>query len=192
LDHIPLGVDRVDSPASHCAHVSAARRGTPYWAAEGDITCPLARFNLGLDPPDDAVLDRLVDQLLAWEFTDDRAAARFFLSGLLPLPHGDPILVYGPPAALPREPDVTIHVVGPEEAMKRILERARSRGVRALGDMGGLGAVCGECTAFPLHSGRSCVSVGCPGSRRALALAPTELLLAEPRTHQHELTLDVA
>jgi len=191
LDHIPLGIDRVSAAGSHCAHVAAGRRDQCLWASASDITCPLGRFNLGLDPQDDPVVETLIATLLEWGYAADPTAARYFISGLVPIPYGDPILVYGPPDRLPHEPDITLRIVTPEAAMRWIIESAGSSGVRAVGDMSGLGAVCGECTAFPLQSGRVCVSVGCPGSRRELALDPTELLLAIPRAQEHVLPLDV-
>jgi uncharacterized protein (DUF169 family) len=191
LDHIPLGVDRVAAPGSHCAHVATARAGHARWASGDDITCPLARFNLGLDPPDAATIERLCATLIEWDYAEDSAVARLFVSGLVPLPHGDPILVYGPRDRLPREPDVTIHILSPEGAMHHLIDQARRSGVRALGDISGLGAVCGECTAFPLHSARACVSVGCLGSRGTLSLEPCHLLLAVPAALQQDLALDV-
>lgn len=191
LDHIPLGIDRVPAPGRHCAHAALARRGACVWASPRDLSCPLARFNLGIEAPTDAVQDALAETLFEWGYAPDVTAARLFVAGLTPLPQGNRIIVYGPVEALPRDPDVTLHVVTPRLAMERIIRRLTEGALRATGDMSGAGAFCGECTAFPLQSGRIALSVGCPGSRRELMLDEAELMFAVPRAVATEIPLDV-
>ncbi|UCF10290.1 MAG: DUF169 domain-containing protein [Candidatus Bipolaricaulota bacterium] len=191
LDHIPLGVDRVDAPGRHCTHAATAQAGACVWASDQDISCPLARFVLGLDPASPEVIDALAAEIVDWGFAADEHLARQFVGGLWTIPHGEKILVYGPPDRLPDEPDVTIEILTPHEAMRALVSNTHRAGLRALGDMSGVGALCAECTAYPLHSERVAISVGCPGSRRELALDPDKLLMATPRVHSERLTLDV-
>ena len=51
------------------------------------------------------------------------------------------------------------------------------------GPISGVGAMCGECTAYPIHTGKPNVSLGCTGSRPAVKLKHDELFFALPNRY---------
>ena len=78
------------------------------------------------------------------------------------------------------EPDVVIEVASPDRVFHRLLKNTRTSGKRASANMSGVGAVCGECTALPMISGKTNISVGCGGSRRRAFPGECDMLLALP------------
>jgi len=180
LDRPPRGVDRAAAPSKHCALVGQARQGKTLWAGPDDINCPLARFALGIDAPDVRPLDALAATLLEWKAAKDRDAALAFLSRLPRLPFQERVFVYAPLSAATAEVDLVVRIVQPEEAMRRLRTLSVATGERAEGRSTGVGALCSECTAFPLVSGTSAISPGCPGSRREAFLQPDQMFLALP------------
>jgi uncharacterized protein (DUF169 family) len=180
LDRPPSGVDRAAAPSKHCTLVGQARQGKTLWAGRDDINCPLARFALGIDAPDVRTLDALAATLLEWKAAKDRDAALAFLSRLPRLPFQERVFVYAPLRAATTEVDLVVRIVQPEEAMRRLRALSATTGERAEGRSAGIGALCSECTAFPLVSGTSAISPGCPGSRREAFLQADQMFLALP------------
>jgi len=180
LDHLPLGVDHVAAPGSHCAFVGQAREGQAVWAAGQDITCSLARFNLGIDPPNEETIAPLVEILLRWDGAKDEETARRFISELRPLPFGKRAFVYASLPRMPFPPDLVIRILPAEAAMLTVRGISRLTGRRSEGRIGGVGALCSECTAIPLLCEHAAVSLGCPGSRREVSLEKDELFLSTP------------
>jgi len=180
LDRPPSGVDRAAAPSKHCALVGQARQGKTLWADRDDINCPLARFALGIDAPDARALDALSATLLEWKAAKDRDAALAFLSRLARLPFQERVFVYAPLRATAAEVDLVVRIVQPEEAMRRLRALSATTGERAEGRSAGIGALCSECTAFPLVSGTGAISPGCPGSRREAFLQADQMFLALP------------
>jgi uncharacterized protein (DUF169 family) len=180
LDRPPSGVDRAAAPSKHCALVGQARQGKTLWAGRDDINCPLARFALGIDASDVCTLDALAATLLEWKAAKDRDAALAFLSRLARLPFQERVFVYAPLRAAAVEVDLVVRIVRPEEAMRRLRTLSAATGERAEGRSAGIGALCSECTAFPLVSGTGTISPGCPGSRREAFLEPDQMFLALP------------
>jgi uncharacterized protein (DUF169 family) len=180
LDRPPRGVDRAAEPSKHCALVGQARHGKTVWAGRDDINCPLARFALGIDASDACTLDALAATLLGWKAAKDRDAALAFLSRLARLPFQARVFVYSPLRAVTAEVDLVVRIVQPEEAMRRLRALSATTGERAEGRSAGIGALCSECTAFPLVSGTGAISPGCPGSRREAFLQADQMFLALP------------
>jgi uncharacterized protein (DUF169 family) len=180
LDHLPLGIAHADAAGRHCAFVGQARQGKTIWAAGEDVTCPLGRFNLGLDPADAATLEAVAAKLVEWKTVGDLETGRRVLAGFEPLPFGERVFVYAPLNGGSLPPDVVVRFLRPDEAVLRLRAVVAATGERAEGRSGGTGAMCGECTAFPLMTGRAAVSPGCPGSRREAFAATDELFLALP------------
>jgi len=180
LDHLPLGVDHVQASGRHCTFAGLARQGRAVWASGDDITCPLARFNLGLDAPDAETMARISAALVEWKAARDLDTAARLLSSFPRLPFGERVFVYAPLDAAPVYPDLVLRVVRPSDAVQWLRALGAATAERAEGRSGGVGALCGECTAFPLVTGRAAVSLGCPGCRREAFLAPDEILLALP------------
>jgi uncharacterized protein (DUF169 family) len=180
LDHLPLGVDHVTEPGQHCTFFGRAREGHAMWAAGDDITCPLARFNLGIDPPNEETIAHLAETIVSWGAAKDGVTARRFIAGLLPLPFGRRIFVYAPLETMPFPPNLVVRVLSAAEGMREIHSVTALTGRRTEGQMAGVGGLCGECTAFLLHCEHTAVSLGCSGSRREAALDEGELFFAVP------------
>jgi uncharacterized protein (DUF169 family) len=180
LDHLPLGVDHVDTSGRHCTFVGEARRGKIIWAEGEDITCPLARFNLGIDTPDEGTIDALARTIVSWGEATNIETAQRYIASLSPLPFGKRVFVYFPLSKMPFPPDLALFILHPNEAMEKLLTITQATGERCEGRVSGLGALCGECTALPLLSERAVLSPGCSGSRREAFLASDELFLSIP------------
>jgi uncharacterized protein (DUF169 family) len=180
LDRPPVAIARAAAPSKHCTLVGQARQGQTLWADRDDINCPLARFALGIDAPDARTLDALAATFLEWKAAKDRDAAFAFLSRLSRLPFQERIFVYSPLRVATAEVDLVVRIVQPDEAMRRLRALFVATGERAEGRSAGIGALCSECTAFPLVSGTGAISPGCPGSRREAFLDADQMFLALP------------
>ena len=180
LAHLPLGVDHVEAPGRHCTFVGLARQGELVWAAGQEITCPLARFNLGLDPPNQETIDKLADTIVEWECAKNAGIARSFVETLSLLPFGQRVFVYGPLSRMPFPPDLVLLILNPQQSMEHLLALTTATGELSESPVGGVGALCGECTAVPLLTERAVVSPGCPGSRREAFLTEEQLFLSVP------------
>jgi uncharacterized protein (DUF169 family) len=77
---------------------------------------------------------------------------------------------------------VIIKVGTADEIMSIIQRFSALTGMRVSASLSGIGAACGECTAYPLVTGRENVSLGCYGSRPGVGLKEGELLLAFPNS----------
>ena len=180
LDHLPLGVEHVAEPGSHCRFVGYARRGEAIWATGDDFNCPVARFNLGIDPPNEETITPLVEAFLHWGSAKDEETARRFISELQPLPFGKRAFVYAPLFRMPFPPDLVVRVLPAEAAMLAVRGISRFTGRRSVGYVSGIGALCSEGTAVPLLCEHAAISLGCLGSRREVALNQDELFLSTP------------
>ena len=123
---------------------------------------------------------RISAALVEWKAAKDLDTAARLLSSFPRLPFGERVFVYAPLDAAPVYPDLVLRVVRPADAVQWLRALGAATAERAEGRSGGVGALCGECTAFPLVTGRAAVSPGCPGSRREAFLAPDEILLSLP------------
>ncbi len=179
VDRVPEGVARTPAPANHCTLVGRARHGDAVWACAEDIRCPIARYILGCDSSQEAI------NAAAASFVDSRLAAtadaaRRFVEGFRPLEPRPRVFVYFPACAAPVPADVVVFFLRPDEAMRRLRALVTATGERAEVRTAGAAAMCGDCTASPLLSGRAVLSPGCPGCRREVPLAADEMLFALP------------
>jgi len=180
LDQIPQGIERVASPGRHCTFIGRARKGEILWARGEDFTCPLARFNLGIDPPDESTMEKLAATLIGWGDVRDLETAHRFIAGLSPLPVSRRTFIYAPLDRMPVPPDLVLLILAPQEVFRHVLSITASTGERSGGHVSGIGALCGECTTLPLQTKKAAISVGCDGSRREAFLSPKEMFLAIP------------
>ncbi len=180
LDQIPQGIERVASPGRHCTFIGRARKGEILWARGEDFTCPLARFNLGIDPPDESTMEKLAATLVDWGDVRDLETAHRFIAGLSPLPVSKRTFLYAPLDKMPVPPDLVLLILAPQEVFRHVLSITASTGERSGGHVSGIGALCGECTALPLQTKKAAISVGCDGSRREAFLSPKEMFLVIP------------
>ncbi len=178
-DEAPSGVARVAAPSRHCTLVGLARKGQTVFATSDDISCPIARFVLGCDPTErgsEAAAATLVESKLA----KDHDAALRFAAGFRVLDPRRRVFVYFPIEGAPVPADVVVRFLHPEDAMRRLRALVTATGERAEVRTAGSAAMCADCTASPLLTGRASFSPGCPGSRREVPIAPDEVLVSFP------------
>ena len=179
VDAVPSGVARVAAPSRHCTLVGLARRGQTLCATSDDINCPIARFVLGCDLTkmgSEAAAATFVESKLA----EDAAAARRLVEGFRVLEPRRRVFVYFPFDGAPIPADVVVRFLHPEEAMRRMRALVTATGERTEVRTAGSAAMCADCTASPLITGRAALSPGCPGSRREVPIAQDEVLLSFP------------
>jgi uncharacterized protein (DUF169 family) len=180
LNAAPVGVPRVTAPDRHCALVGLAREGKTFYAGNEDISCPLARFNLGLDPKTEEHSAELAQILVNWNDAENQKIALCYLKSATTLEVGEKYLCYFPLPSSDLAPDVVVKMGSPEEFMPLVRTMTRLTGRRTPGIASGVGAMCGECTAIPIVTGGPNISLGCGGSRPHARLDPDQLLLALP------------
>ena len=178
LDEPPAGVAAVSERDKHCAFMGRARTEAPLCVPAGNIDCPLARYHLAIGPRD---VEGMTETLLGWDDASTAEAARRFLEEGPRLEDGPSFLLYFPHPTDGVSADVLVAIMTPEDAYKVVNRAAARVGERLMASISGIGASCGECTAYTLTTGRATVSLGCGGSRPAIGLEPGELLVAAPR-----------
>ena len=179
VDAVPMGVAPAPAPASHCAFVGMARRGARIAATSDDISCRIARFVLGCASRESGA-EAAARSFVESKLMPDLASALRFVAGFPVLEPRPRVFVYFPLDRAPLVPDLVVRFLRPEEAMQCLRRVATASGERADVRTAGAAAVCADCTAGPLCTGRAAFSPGCPGSRRETPLAPDETLVSLP------------
>lgn len=185
----PVRIERVKSPDKHCYFARRAREGAILYARNEDISCPLARFYLGLERKNLRDLSRtlvkeLSQTLVSWDDAIDEKVALTYLNSGYCLKEGEKYIIYFPYPQKNLRADVVIIINNPQEIMALVQKFSRTTGKRIKASMSGIGAMCGECTAYPLMTGQANVSLGCYGSRPGVNLSKKELFLALPADSQ--------
>ena len=176
----PHGIAHVPGPNKHCAFVGLARQGRTIWAASEDINCPIARYVLGCSLTRQRAAEAAAASFVESKLAKDLDAALRFVSGFCALEPQDRVFVYFPLEAAPLPADIAVRFLHAEDAMRRLRALVTATGERAEVRTAGSAAICADCTAAPLLSGRAAFSPGCPGSRREVPLAQDEVLIAFP------------
>lgn len=174
----PAGVATESARDKHCAFMGRARTEGPFCVAADNIDCPLARYHLAIGPRD---VERLGETLAGWNDSRDAETGRRFAEEGPRLEHSPSFLLHFPHPTEDLSADVLVAIRTPEEAYRLAKRAAAQVGERLVASISGVGAACGECTAYTLTTGRATVSLGCGGSRPAIGLEPGELLVAAPR-----------
>ena len=185
-DTKPNNMDRVKGRCEHCSFVGLARSGQRFYAQNEDISCSLARYNLGLDDPTEATMRTLARTLVGWADAETEEIGLKYLRGRLKLPYGEKYILYFPMPDRDYEPDVVVLIGPPSKLMAKVRETTYRTGVPADGFSSGVGAMCGECTAYPILTGKTNISLGCTGSRPRTKLKPDEMFLAIPYKESSE------
>ena len=183
----PINLNRTKGALKHCSAVGMARAGERFYVQNNDISCPLARYNLGLEESDDKFMHHLARTLVGWGDAKTEDIGLKYLQSRPKLPFEKKYILYFPVPDNDFEPDVIIEISNPYELMLKIRELTASTGNSIDGFMSGVGAMCGECTAYPILTGKPNVSVGCTGSRPGAELAPDELFFAIPAQYKSYL-----
>ena len=174
----PKGLKRTEFKGKHCEMVGRARKGECLYVENGDITCPLARYNLGLERFKN--LQELAKILVGWGDAIDEEKALKYLKSLSPLPYSQKFIVYFPYPHPTLIPQILVMIGNPEQIMPLTREYTAITGERIKAFISGIGGMCGECTSIPLSNGKPNLSVGCGGSRPGVKLLPEEMFLAFP------------
>ncbi|MFO7955631.1 MAG: DUF169 domain-containing protein [Candidatus Brocadiia bacterium] len=177
-DEPPAGVAPGSERDKHCAFMGRARTEAPLCVPADNIDCPLARYHLAIGPAD---LGRLGETLAGWNDSRDAETGRRFAQEGPRLEDSPSFLLYFPHPTEGLRADVLVAITSAEEAYRLAKRGAAWNGDRLMASISGVGAACGECTAYTLTTGRATVSLGCGGSRPAIGLEPGELLVAAPR-----------
>jgi len=174
---MPRDIRRVSFKDKHCHFISHARTGDIFYAKGEDISCPLARFYLGLE---DSNLEKLAGILVNWNDAINKKVALLYLKSAKCIGKGEKYIIYFPCPEKNLKPDVLIKICTPSEIMIMVQKFSYLTGMRINASISGIGAACGECTAYPLVTRRENVSLGCYGSRPGISLKEGELFLAFP------------
>jgi len=177
----PSGIPRVKRADKHCFFVGQARDGHMFYAQSDDVSCPLARFNLGLDAKSDKNLLALARTLVDWGDAKTEEIALRYLNSAHTLPLENKYIIYFP---MPYDklllPSVIVMLGSSKKFMSLVQIITRLTGKRTEGILSGVGAMCGECTAIPILTGKTNISLACGGSRPQTKLEDSELFMALP------------
>ncbi len=176
----PSNLNRAQGASKHCSFVGLARTGERFYAENKDISCPLARYNLGLEEPNDKFMHELAGTLVGWGDANTKELGLKYLHSRQKLSYAKKYILYFPVPDNESEPDVIIEISNPHKVMLRVRELTSITGDSIKCFMSGVGAMCGECTAYPILTGKPNISVGCTGSRPGAELKHDELFFAIP------------
>jgi len=174
---IPTAVHKLTTNDKHCHFIGRAREAEPFYIPAENISCPLARFHLGIEKPD---LKSLAQTLVGWTDAVDQETGLKFLNSAYRMNQPYKYIAYFGYLTNDLKPDVIIRICNPEEIQQIVQRYSSLTGERVDSPISGIGAACGECTAYVLMRGLPVVSVGCNGSRPGINLREDELLLAAP------------
>lgn len=174
-DDPPETLPVVRASSKYCGFVGRARQGESFCVPRESISCPLARFHMGIDRAD---VRQLARTLVAWSDAVDVETGTVFLDNADRLA-GDfsfiSFLAFPEPEV---EPDLLIAQCSADAGQSIVQSFSAQTGQRMAAPVSGIGAACGECTSYVLSQRAPTVSLGCNGSRPNIALQSGELLLA--------------
>ncbi|MBA7505047.1 hypothetical protein ES706_03710 [subsurface metagenome] len=173
----PSGISRLSSNDKHCYFIGKARKGKAFYISAENISCPLARFYLGIELKD---LKDLSHTLVSWNDAIDEKVGLNYLNSARCIKKSKRYIVYFAYPYQELKPDIIIKIDSPDQVMFTIQKFSSFTGARVNASLSGIGAACGECTAYPLVTREANVSVGCYGSRPGVNLEKEELFLAAP------------
>ena len=156
-----------------CSWAKMAREGKDIYLTGANISCPLARYNLGYS----GYSSELARTLVGWGDAENEKVAEAYLKSALRL---EGIRAIHLSTDL-EEPDIVVYFGTPDEIMRKVREFSSKTGKRIPGTVSGIGAMCGELVAVPHVTGSPNCSVGCGGSRKRV-IKEGEVALAFPRT----------
>ncbi|MBS3762154.1 MAG: DUF169 domain-containing protein [Planctomycetes bacterium] len=171
----PPELEELKTSDKYCRFIGRARKGASFCVKGTNISCPLARFHLGIDDPDLADLART---LVGWSDAVDVETGITFLENATRLDRSFSHICFLAGNEAGVEPDLLIKVCSADEAQGIVQRYSAKTGKRMLSPISGIGAACGECTGYVLAQTKPVVSLGCNGSRPGVGLQQGELLLA--------------
>lgn len=160
-----------------CDFVGLALGGQSFAVSSGQISCPLARYVLGVNAPSDESVAKLMEGFLGWGVRN-RGVAETILASLPRLPVEKRIFEFFPMPTRSITPDVILWFGHPVDAMERVIGFSYKKGLSTVARLNGVGALCGECFARVLSEGDPVVSLGCRGSRPCAGILDDEIVHA--------------
>lgn len=176
----PDKISCIDDEARFCEFVGRAREGKSFYLTVDNISCPLARYNLGLEKHDNQKLEKLARILVSWGDAGNRKKALKYLQETQALDYGKKHISIFPLNKRIYKPDLVILFKTPDELMPLARGIAKDTGEWNCYHMSGVGGMCAEATANPLVTGEPNFSLGCGGSRPHGRLKESQLLSGLP------------
>lgn len=176
----PDKISCIDDEARFCEYVGRAREGSSFCLTVNNISCPLARYNLGLEEHDKQKLEELARTLVSWGDADNRKRALNYLQETPVLDYGEKYISVFPLDMGIKRPDLVILFMTPDKLMPLAREVAKKTGDWNSYYMSGVGGMCAEVTAIPMVTGKLNFSLGCGGSRPHGRLEEDQLLSGLP------------
>jgi uncharacterized protein (DUF169 family) len=183
----PVGISCLEKSDKHCHFISRAREGDSFYIRREAISCPLARFYLGIEND----VKSLAKTLVEWDDSHDEDTAVRYLKSAPHLDNCPEYIAYFPYPHESLRPDVIIKIGSPSDIMSLVQRFSSLTGERVKSLISGIGASCGECTTYPIVTRRETISLGCYGSRPGMDLGDDELLLAFSSSSRMVETLKV-
>lgn len=177
LQNPPTSLRQLPTKDKHCHFIGRARESEPFYIPAEKISCPLAKFHLGIEKTD---LKSLAETLVSWTDAVDQKTGLKFLNSAYRMNQRYEYIAYFTYPANSIKPNVIVRICNPQEIQQIVQRYSSLTGQRVDSPISGIGAACGECTAYVLMRGLPVVSVGCNGSRPGINLRDGELLLAAP------------
>ena len=176
----PEKIMRTENVSEFCSFIGIARTGVKFYSENEDISCPLARFNLGLQKFDDNLVNGLIRSLIGWGDIKNEEIGDKYLKSLTPLSKEEKYIIYFPYPDPELTPDIIIQFITPGPLMAKVRRHTNLTGEAIKCSISGVGALCGECTNIPLNKGKPTISLGCNGTRERAKLENDQLILAVP------------
>ncbi|MFW6007083.1 MAG: DUF169 domain-containing protein [Bacillota bacterium] len=176
----PKKLSKLNDSRRYCNYIGEARDNRAFYIQNENISCPLARYNLGLEEFIQKDIKNLAKTLVNWNDAETEEKALNYLKNTATLDYSNKYISIYPLNKNYKEPDLVILIGTPDTFMPLIREICKEKGEWGQYFMSGVGGMCAETTAIPLSTGKSNVSLGCGGSRPHARLKEGELLIGMP------------
>jgi uncharacterized protein (DUF169 family) len=176
----PENIMRTENVSEYCNFVGIARTGLRFYAQNVDVSCPLARYNLGLQEFDENSTNGLIRSLIGWGDAKSEEIGMTYLKTRIPLKFEEKYIIFFPYPDKDFEPDVIIEFINPINLMAKVRRHTYLTGEPVNCTASGVGALCGECTTIPISTNKPTISLGCNGTREKAKLENNELIIAVP------------
>lgn len=171
IEFLQKAIRTASGEKEFCDWAQVAREGMDVYLTDANISCPLARYNLGYS----GYSRELARILVGWGDAENEKVAEQYLKNAHRLQKPKAIHL-----SLDLDnPDIIFYFGTPDEIMRKVRGFSSRTGKRINGIMSGIGAMCGELVAIPYMTGKPNCSVGCGGSRGRV-IREGELAVAFP------------
>ena len=177
----PDKIGKVNYSDKYCRFIGSVRKGESFYISENKISCPLARYHLGIYRKE---IDDLAQTLVGWSDAIDQKTGIKYLkeASLLSVDFNHISFLSFPEPEI--QPQLIIRISSADSGQKMVQRYSARTGRRAFSPISGIGAACGECTSYVLNNDVPVISLGCNGSRPGIGLSRGELLVAAPASSE--------